>query len=444
MRTRPFAHAALALATAFLGAGCSRPEPGPESLLLVTVDTLRADHVGINGGPVPTPQLDALARRGVALTQAYTPTPTTAPAHASLFTGLHPWRHGVLNNAVPLHPEMPTLAERLHDAGFITGAFVASYILHERFGFGRGFDSYALVADQGGLWRGRARAAFYGRGEQVAAEADAWIADRAPGERFFLWVHLFDPHAPYDPPERFAVADDQPVDLHHKQIPPGLDGRADLVEAIHDYRGEVKRVDAQIGKLVAALDAAGLSDSTAIVVTADHGEGLGDHHLLGHGKYLFEELVRVPWIVAGPGIPARGPVEGLAQLEDLFPTVLGLLGVAPPDDLDGVDLGPWLRGEVPESPRTAVVGRRKVYPGEPTLLYLHSGDRKWIGALDGAGRLFSLTRDPDEAHGRYAPAPELLSSALVNPAPVAARDLDAESRRALEALGYLEPRRAAP
>jgi len=259
------------------------------------------------------------------------------------------------------------------------------------------------------------------------------------GGRFFLWIHFFDPHAPYRPPAAFALAPDEPVDLAGKQLPPDVASRSELASAIRAYRGEVQRADAQIGELIAALDETGLRASTAVIVTSDHGEGLGDHGLMAHGKNLFEELVRVPWIVNGPGIPARGRIEGLAQLEDLLPTILSLLGVAPLEGVDGLDLTPWLRGDVAASPRQAVLGQRKIYPGEPNLHYRHTGREKWIGQLDGPGEAFTLERDPHERGGSRASAPEALRQAVTGPTRDTARDLDEESRRALEALGYLEP-----
>lgn len=435
--------AAGVLVAAGLAAGCART-PEAENLVLVTIDTLRADHVGIYGGRVSTPHLDALARRGVALEQAYTPTPTTAPAHASLFTGLHPWRHGVLDNGVPLQAGIPTLASLLRGAGLDTAAFVASYVLDERFGFARGFDHYEFVSDRGARWRGEPRRRFYGFGEHVAERAAAWIDERPVGQRFALWVHFFDPHAPYEPPERFALPPDHPVSLDGKTTPPGVDGPDGLIEAIRDYRGEVRRVDAQIGKLVASLDEAGLRARTAIVVTADHGEGLGDHQLLEHGRNLFEELVRVPLIVNGPGIPARGLVHGLAQLEDLLPTALGLLDVPAPADLDGVDLGPALRGEVDTWPRDAVAGQRKTYAGKPALHYLHEDGKKWIGVPESGGQVFYLADDPRERHGLRAVTPPALAELLAESVPAGRPDLDEESRRGLEALGYLDSSRDAP
>jgi len=431
---------AVALAAALpLAVAAAPPEPVGR-VLLVTIDTLRADHVGAYGGPVPTPAIDALAREGVLLLEACTPTPSTGPAHASLFTGLHPWRHRVLDNAVLVPDELPRLAIWMRSAGFSTAAFVSSYIVHERFGFGRGFEVYSFTPTEGYTWRGRPRDRFWTRGELVVDAAMAWITAHA-GDRFFVWVHLFDPHSPYDPPAGFRVAKDASVSLETKRVPPGVRDASHLAALIRAYRGEVSYADAQVGRLVERLRALDLLDETAVVVSSDHGEGLGDHGLLEHGANLHDELVRVPLVLRAPGLPRGRRLAGSVQLEDLAPTILSLAGVPVPPGLDGVDLGPWLAGAAEGSPRVAVVGQRKQYRGQPDRFFLRDWPRKWIGGKGGKGREFRLDQDPLEQVGRVRVGlPEALQSAVerLEDAPAEPPLLDDEVRRALEALGYLD------
>jgi choline-sulfatase len=408
-------------------------------LVLITVDTLRADHVGVYGGPLPTPAMDGLAAEGARVTEAYTPTPSTAPAHASLFTGLHPWHHGVLDNAVPLEG-VPLLAEHVQRAGIPTAAFVSSYILHPRFGLGRGFDTYHFAPSQLYVWKGRPTPAFWARGDETTDAVLAWI-DAEPRERFFLWVHYFDPHDPYSPPPGYERPPDEPVSLEGKSLPPQVYSFAQLAGLNLAYRGEVAFADAQIGRLLEGLRSRGLLDDAAVILTADHGEGLGDHGRLAHGSNLFEEQVRVPLLVRAPGVPAGRVLEGLAQLEDLTPTALDLLGLPVPPGLDGRDLVPWLRGEAAASPRDAVLGRRKHRPPAPDLFYEQRDVEKWIGTRNGVGAVFDLASDPREAHPRAGEEPPAaLASSLASPGTSLAGHpqlLDPEARHALQALGYL-------
>jgi arylsulfatase A-like enzyme len=429
----------LALAAAWvLGAsGAGAPLLRAERVVLVSVDTLRADHVGAYGGPVPTPALDALAREGALLADACTPTPSTGPAHASLLTGLHPWRHGVLDNAVALERGVPRLATWLRGRGFATAAFVASYVLDARFGFAEGFDAYHFEPTEEYVWRGSRRGRFSAPADAVVGAAMRWITAHA-GERFFVWIHLFDPHTPYRPPGEHALPRDAPVDLAGKRVPPGVRDARELADLVRAYRGEVRFVDAQIGRLVERLRMLALLDGTALVVTSDHGEGLGDHGLLEHGANLYDELVRVPLLVRGPGVAPGTRLAGPAQLEDLAPTLAAWAGAAPPAGLDGLDLGPWLAGRAARSPRAAVLGRRKGYADEPELFYARAFPEKWIGPRAGPGERFALDRDPRELAGRSgADPPGALRPVLAAGAPGAAPALADEERDALEALGYL-------
>jgi arylsulfatase A-like enzyme/Tfp pilus assembly protein PilF len=249
------------------------------NIVLITIDTLRADHVGAYGAsPGATPALDALASEGLRFENAISPVPLTRPAHASLFTGLYPQEHGIRDNLPSkLDSSTPTLATRLEAAGYETAAFVGSFLLGRGSGFERGFGVFGDGSASGTGDRIGAKAER--RAEDVAAEALDYLANARPP--FFLWVHFYDPHAPYDPPGEFA-------------------GKG--------YAGEIAYADSHVGRLVTALRARGLLDSTLLVATADHGEGLGDHGEDEHGVLVYEETLRVPLIAHGPGI-AAGRVE---------------------------------------------------------------------------------------------------------------------------------------
>lgn len=332
------------------------------------MDTLRADHVGAYGGTLPTPAMDALAAAGAMVELAYTPVPSTGPAMVSLLSGMHPWNHAVLLNAVPAGAHLPSLPERLQRAGFETGAFVSSYVVSARFGFGRGFDTHHFAPNRGARPDGgkhRSRHWWTRGGETTDAALD-WLAGRG-SSRFFLWVHYIDPHDPYRPPAVFERPADETVDLARKQLPRSVESREKLRSLIRHYRGSVAYTDAQIGRLLDALRDHGHLDETLVVVTSDHGEGLGDHGLLGHGRNLHEELVRVPLILRGPGVGGGARLRGVAQLEDLMPSILSLLGLPQDASVDGVDLSAWLRGEAAESPRRVAVGRRAAFENQPQL-----------------------------------------------------------------------------
>src|SRR5437867_2287290 len=310
------------------------------NVLLVTIDTLRADRVG----PRLTPALDRLASGGVRFTQAHAHAPLTLPAHTSILTGLAPPSHGVHNNgSTALADSTPTLATMMRGAGYRTGAFVGAFVLDARFGLSRGFDVYD---DRVGSDTGPVTFAFAERtADRVTALAADWILsparpdardqrlttnerpttndqrpmtnDQRPRSPWFCWIHLFDPHAPYRAPEQRGA---------------------------DPYDTEVAFTDAELGKLLDRLRAAGQFDSTLIVVVADHGESLGEHGEATHGLFAYEPTLHIPLIVAGQSI--RAAVSGAsAGQADLVPTVLDLLGVTPPAYVDGETLLPAMRGE---------------------------------------------------------------------------------------------------
>jgi arylsulfatase A-like enzyme/Tfp pilus assembly protein PilF len=318
--TRRFPILALA-AVAILAAGCrpganGTPGAGPShagaDVVLVTIDTLRADAVGFAGNArVETPALDRLAAGGRVFDDAHAHNVVTLPSHANILTGLHPYQHGVRDNSGFVLPAgVPTLAGRLKEGGYATGAFVAAYPLDSQFGLNRGFDVY----DES-FPRGSDPAKFVmaeRRGDQVVAAARAWWQGQQ-GKRRFLWVHLYDPHAAYDPPEPFAG--------RYRDNP---------------YLGEVAATDSFLAPLLGPfLD--GREPPALVVVTADHGEALGDHGELTHGLFAYEPTLKVPLVVWGAGVvPGRDARP--ARHVDIVPTVLSYLGLKAPEGLPGRSL----------------------------------------------------------------------------------------------------------
>lgn len=304
------------LAWLALAAGCAAPG-GPltpaaargRNVLLVTIDTLRRDRLGAYGhGGGLTPNLDRLAAEGVRFTAATSHVPLTLPAHASILSGRVPPHHGLrLNGAARLGDDVPTLATVLHEHGYRTGAFVGAFVLDHRYGLARGFDVYDDRYPQASIGRAFGFAERAGGG--VVEAASAWI-DGQPTSPWFAWVHLFDPHAPYEAPPEYAR------------------GRA-------PYDGEVAYADAVTGRLLDGLRASGRLDDTLVVVTADHGESLGAHGESTHGLFAYDETLAVPLLLRGPGV-GRGTIAAPVGHDDILPTVLDLAGVPLPAGLDGM------------------------------------------------------------------------------------------------------------
>ena len=246
-----------------------RHAPARPAILLITIDTLRADRVGAYGfRTVPTPALDNLAAQGTRFTAAYATVPLTLPAHVSMLSGRLPVEHSVrTNDGYRVADEVPMVAEALRAAGYRTAAFVGSAVLRRETGIARGFDIFDDNVGPGGARRAA----------DVVAAASTWL-DSAGSHPFFLWVHLFDPHLPYDPPEPFASR---------------FQGRP--------YDGEVAYTDGAVGQLLTRLDAAGLATRTHVIAAADHGEGLGDHGECSHGVLLYDTTVLVPLLVRVAG-----------------------------------------------------------------------------------------------------------------------------------------------
>jgi len=433
-------------------AGCGVPEGqgAPRSLLLVVVDTLRADHTSAYGyARDTTPQLARLAAEGARVVAVYAPSATTGPTHAALFTGRHPRSVGVRRNAVPLPEDVATLAERLADAGLETAGIVSSFVLNRRFGFDRGFGTWDDRFDRERATVGHRKfeghaleEGFDRRASDTTDRALRWLAG-ARGAPFFLFVHYFDPHEPYVAPlpyaRRFASAADASL----------------RAQAAALYDAEVAYTDAEIGRLVAGLDALGLAGETLVVVTADHGEGLFDHGHLFHDVSLYEEAVRVPLVLRGPGVAAGQVLAGPVTLVDLAPTLLELMDLPALSGIAGRSFAKALAGGSPPEADRPIVLERRVFtsdrvgtiPVRGEKLAVLEGRWKYIEAPEEERReLYDLERDPHERvnvverePARAAALAERLARwRRETPAAAPAAPVSPEDAQRLEALGYAE------
>ncbi len=365
--------AALALPgpPAFFAAADDVKRDDRPNVLLVTLDTTRADHIGAYGYvKAETPALDSLARDGVRFANAYCSTPLTLPSHCSILTGTTPLRHKVRNNgAYYLADEAVTLAERLKENGYVTSAFVASFNTDSRFGLGQGFDVYDDRFGEDEMlktFRSERKA------DEVADAFIAWLGTK-PRDRFFSWVHFFDPHAPYEPPppykERFAG---------------------------DPYDGEIAFMDHELGRIIDALRAKGLLDRTLVVAAGDHGESLGEHGEGDHGIFIYDATMKVPLVLSAPGGFPRGlAVEARVRLIDIMPTVLDALKIPVNPEVQGESLLPFIEGKKKEGLACYL---ETFYPPETfgwsELVGIIDGDRKFIRAP--RSELYDLKNDPRE------------------------------------------------
>ncbi len=305
------------------------PSDDPPNVVLITIDTVRPDHLGCYGyRSIETPHLDAIAEAGVRFTNAYTPVPITLPAHSVMLTGTYPMRTGMHDfSGNRLNASQPTLATLLHARGYTTGAVLGSAVLDSRFGLNRGFDFYYDHFDFSRLDEKNIDAMMR-PGNEVIDRALGWLGGsrRKP---FLLWVHLYDAHHPYNPP------------------PPYLQKYR-----THPYDGGIAFVDAQVGRLVTYLKAKGIFDRTLIVVAGDHGEGLGEHGEKTHGFFIYESTLHVPLIFKLPaGSGQQKPVvDDSANLADLLPTVLEIVGASRPKEAQGRSLVPYMAGKPNTAP----------------------------------------------------------------------------------------------
>ncbi len=439
MRRLPSARpVALALLLGWVGLGACSKAP-PRGLVLVTIDTCRADRIGCYGArTVYTPTIDGLAEEGVVHLDVSAPAPITLPSHCSILTGLYPDRHTVRDNGANALPdEATTLAEILRDEGWRTGAFVSAFPLDGEFGANQGFDvfdddlsesSAGPIANAPGEGADVVEHLFYDErvAPQVVDAAVPWLREvRSGSSPFFLWVHFFDPHAVYRPPPHLAAR-----------------------YGSTSYDGEVAYVDEQLGRLFSELE--GMRDRLTIVVTADHGESLGEHSETSHGLFVYQSSLRVPWVMAGPGIPGGLRVEEPVSLVQVMPTILDVLDVPMPAGLDGASVRPlWtgIGGDAFEAASPAVHAECLL----PRLHYDWAGLRsvrrdRWKLIDAPQPELYDLATDPDETTNVAAQHPEIVLDLRAEmdrhdsrggELEAVQRELGAEERARLESLGYV-------
>lgn len=405
--------------------------PGAASgfnVVLVTLDTVRSDHLGSYGYELAeTPNLDALLQHGVQFEDAVTPVPITLPSHASMMTGLFPPRHGVRDNGVfRLGGEHRTLAERLKEHGYETAAFIGCFVLDRRFGLGRGFEVYDFEVEQKGFFPSN----FDFNQRSAAAVTDAalrWLRERAQPRAaapFFLWVHYFDAHVPYQSPlaqePRFA---DRP------------------------YDAEIAFIDRELGRLLAQLDQQDLRKRTLVVVVSDHGEGLREHDESTHGLFVYESTLKVAFILSSPGLFRHEFRVGhrTVSLVDLRPTLEDLLGLPPDPDVDGESL---IRKSADADRPLYIETKMPFYAARCSPLYgIRRRHEKYIEAP--VPEYYDLAADPHETsnlHESRAERRDLLARDLAEMrkrwpdegSKVAAREMTGEEAERLRSLGYVQ------
>jgi choline-sulfatase len=402
------------------------PPAGPRNLLLVSLDTVRADRLGCyQHAAAQTPAIDALAASGLRFEHASTVAPLTLPAHASLMTGTFPGWHGVRDNGgFYLDDDQLTLAEILREKGFRTGGFVGAFVLDRRWGIAQGFDRYVDDFDLDAFPSAAGMDMIQRPGSEVVDRALEWLqAD--PNRPFFAWVHLYDAHTPYEAPEPFQ-----------SRFPRTRDGA---------YDAEIASADAQVGRLVSALRAAGRFDDTLVIVVADHGEMLGEHGELTHGFFIYEAATHIPLIISGPRIPAR-VVSDQVRIVDVVPTALSLLGIAIPNQVQGTNLMPLARGQHLGLVAHAESWYPRYHYGWSELRSIQDERFKMIRAP--RPELYDLATDPREERDRAtenASRLDVLGRALDEfesrtaraGAPQGPRAVDPETEERLAALGYV-------
>jgi arylsulfatase A-like enzyme len=437
-------------------AGDQRP-----NIVLVSIDSLRQDHLGCYGYPKPTtPRIDAIASRGVLFETAISTTSWTLPAHAALFTGLYDSTHGVTSDQFKLGRDLPTLAGVLSDEGYSTTGFFSGPYLHQSFGLNRGFEDWhnCMSTPPPGLSEAELASSLAAShhditGPEVAAGVADWITN-APRQPFFLFLHLWDVHYDYlPPPECVAMFESHytgKLDATHLESNPAINAsmsKRDLEHLIALYDGEIRFTDRVLGAIVQMLDRADLMRNTILVITADHGEEFFEHGQKGHQHSLYDEVIRIPLVFVWPGhLPAGIAIQDQVRLIDVMPTLLALAGVQDPPRTEGRDLSPLMRGgTLPPEPALSellIEGADLRSLRTRTTKVMHS---RRLGRTQG----YDLARDPRELQ----PLPERIpfvhaglvelerltteveeAGLRVGPSP--AHELDAALELRLRQLGY--------
>ncbi|MAU92823.1 MAG: hypothetical protein CMJ93_01235 [Planctomycetes bacterium] len=420
-------------------ASCGKAPVGPPTvqpnLLMVTFDTLRADHLGAYGSEAGlTPNFDALASQSVMFENTYAVSSTTGPSHLTMFSGLYPNEHGVLKNAVVVSDDVVTISEHLRDNGYNTAAFVSSYVLTAQFGLSQGFDEFD---EDFNLKRRRS-------GSYTIEAASDWIAGQPNDKPWCVWVHLMDPHKPYV----------QPTEYLEPYITPDLIGN-DLDKA--SYNGAVAYTDSVLPGLMAAISAQEASAGTLMAITADHGELFGEHGHFGHGRDLFEDAVRAPLLLKHLSLePQR--IDTTVGHVDLAPTILELLKMPPMQDISGISFAPMIPDSTQRVSRPVFMQRRifdeqgvkelldetGVNVAGPQWAVIADGYKLTVAPEANEESLFNLAVDPDENNDLTVSdkdtllkmrkvLSEILDSQTLR---VRSTDLSPEVLQNLEQLGY--------
>ncbi len=349
------------------------------NVVLLTLDTTRKEHLGCYGyAHNTTPNIDSLALKSTVLTRMMSSAPITLPSHASILTSLYPFQFGVRDNWLEaLGDNVETLPEILNSSGFRTGAFVGSFVLDRRFNLDQGFGTYddkmTLVKKKSDKHPiGQIDEPFERRGSDVTDAAIKWLNETHTSQ-FFLWVHYFDPHLPYSPPDGYAL-------MFPSQTP--------------EYDGEIRYVDDQIGRLYKFIEGKGMLNNTLIIVVADHGEGLRDHGEVGHGKMLMDTTINVPAILFNPRDPREKRIDRITETVDIAPTILDILGAPPGKCMQGRSI---YRPDASEPGRAAYsetfFGLRE---GEVSKTSLRTEKYRYVRQSDGKEQLFDLAVGPAE------------------------------------------------
>jgi arylsulfatase A-like enzyme/Flp pilus assembly protein TadD len=392
------------------------PANGP--VILISIDTLRADRLPAYGyAKVRTPNIDAFAAQGVLFERAYAHAPQTLPAHASILSGDLPFEHGLRDNiGFTLAPGRWSVQGALRERGWPTAGFVSAYVLRAQTGIGQGFDTYdsELPAASGEMSIGQVQRP----GEATVTAAGEWLARRDPAQPFFLFLHIYEPHKPYTPPQRFA--------------------------SYEPYDGEVAHADEIVGRFLDRLRALDLYDRATIVLLSDHGEGLGDHGEQEHGLFLYQETIRIPLIVKLPGARAGRRVATPVQQIDIAPTIADLAGTGKPAAARGRSLKPLLdgTGTIPDAGIYAEALYSRYHFGWSELYSLTDTRYRLIRAP--RDELFDLERDPHESSSVAAERPQVRQAmraaleALIKDASIGApAAISDEDKQRLAALGYV-------
>lgn len=448
--------------------GCQKTLSVPERIVLVTIDTLRADHVGFEGYPLPiTPFLDSLAERGVVFGQAMAQAPTTGPSHASIFTGLYPIQHRVQANGQKLDEVFLTLAEALSEGGFRTAAFVSTNAHFKWGALGQGFDVYdeqPLIDEDGG----RNRRKDYRPAAETIDAAIEWLAGQETDEKLFLWIHVYDPHLPFQPPEEHLDEVKQmsrevgiEVLRDHLRAAHGNPDRRRMFKDIQRYDAEILYVDRQLQRLYEALDRPRSRDLW--IVTSDHGQGLNSHDgWMGHARQIYEVQMRVPLVffsTRGELSPARIE-DALVEHVDLVPTIADLVNLEFDQKLgevQGVSLVPYLTREASRAAKGFSLAQNSWYrrwkkgranQSRPKLS-LRTLETKYISNEGGEDEFYDLRADPNERNNlihssEHAAERDRMKSSLLRMVEslenleIDPESVDEETLDRLRALGYLQ------